>query len=79
VIQNQDQVKIASIGDFGLKWGDERKALEEIEKPLFIAIGLALKRDYAIEAFKKRNEKWAEGFWNDGEKGPPVENLPGRN
>lgn len=54
---------LLNLADFGLKWGDAEKYMQDAKKVIFDMILLVANSSYALESFENHHTRIANDFW----------------
>jgi AbiU2 len=71
----KDGPKLFPLADIGLKWGDPKAFLDQIDQVLWDVVLLATWGSYDVKGFEQRSRLYAADFWARLQGKPPVENI----
>lgn len=58
-----EEPRLLNLADFGLKWGDAEKYMQDAKKVIFDMILLVTNSSYALESFENHHTGIADDFW----------------
>ena len=58
-----EEPRLLNLADFGLKWGDAEKYMQDAKEVIFDMILLVTNSSYALESFENHHTRIADEFW----------------